>query len=400
MLNKVNNPYEKHLRSPLRSALNITITYMIFGILWILTSDNILAALVPTQSDFYRISLYKGWFYIALTSVLLFALIYSRLQKYYALSDDLFEKVSVLRRTESLLNARILAHQKSENELKISQDRYRLILEGVNDGIFDWQISDNTFYLSPRLYEIIGYSAVISNYYPVNLFENLLHPLEKNIVMKEIDIYLKSGKGSYSREMQLLHRNGYYLWVNMSAKAIWDKENNPIKMVGAISDISDRKTYDHKIEELAFMDAITKLPNKSKLEILIEPLLKHTLLPFAFIYFDIDHFKMINDSIGHELGDQLLFRVGQSLKSNLPDVDIVSRISGDEFTLIVPYDGNLDRITEAIESITFALKEPMHLYDREFSLTASVGVSLFPEHGTTFNALFKKSRYGDVRFKR
>lgn len=391
MLKKVNNPYEKHMGSPLKGALNITITYMVFGVLWILTSDNILAALVPTQSDFYRISLYKGWFYIVLTSALLFALIYSRLLKYYALSDDLFEKVSVLRRTESLLNDRILAHQKSEMDLKVSQDRYRLVLEGVNDGIFDWQISDNTFYLSPRLYEIIGYSAVISNYYPINLFENLLHPLEKNTVLNEIDNYLKSGKGSFNREMQLLHRNGYYLWVKMSAKAIWDEKNNPLKMVGAFSDISERKAYDQRIEELAFMDSITKLPNKAKLETLIDPLLKHTLSPFAFIYFDIDHFKMINDSIGHELGDQLLFRVGQSLKEHLPDVDIVSRISGDEFALVVPYDGNLDAVTQTIENIMLALKEPIHLYDREFNLTASIGVSLFPEHGASFNTLFKKA---------
>lgn len=391
MQKKVLNPYEKHMGSPLKSALNITITYLVFGILWILTSDNILAAVVPTQSDFYKISLYKGWFYILLTSILLFALIYSRLQKYYALSDDLFDKVTVLKRTESLLNDRIIAHQKSERDLQISQDRYRLVLEGVNDGIFDWQINDNTFYLSPRLYEIIGYSAVISNYYPINLFENLLHPLEKNAVLSEIENYLKSGEGSYTREMQLLHRNGYYVWVKMSAKAIWDESKNPIKMVGAFSDISERKLNDQKIEELAFMDAITKLPNKSKLELLIEPLLKHTLSPFAFIYFDIDHFKMINDSIGHALGDQLLFLVGQSLKDRLPDIDILSRISGDEFALILPYDGNIDVLNQSIERIMHVLKEPIFLYDREFNLTASIGASLFPEHGLTFDPLFKKA---------
>lgn len=391
MQKKVQNPYEKHMGSPFKGAMNITITYMIFGVLWILTSDNILAALVPTQSDFYKISLFKGWFYIVLTSVLLFTLIYSRLQKYYALSDDLYDKVSVLRKTETLLNDRISAHQKSEEALKVSQDRYRLVLEGVNDGIFDWQISDNTFYLSPRLYEIIGYSAVISNYYPINLFENLLHPLEKKSVIEEIENYLKSGNGSFDREMQLLHRNGYYFWVKMYAKAIWDSEHKAIKMVGAFSDISERKAYDHKIEELAFMDSITKLPNKSKLEILMEPLLNHTLAPFAFVYFDIDHFKLINDSIGHELGDQLLLSVGQVLRESLPEIDVISRISGDEFALIVPYDGNIDYISQTIDKMMAALKEPIFLYDHEFSLTTSIGVALFPEHGASFNTLFKKA---------
>ncbi|MBF4692948.1 sensor domain-containing protein [Fusibacter ferrireducens] len=384
------NKWMPSASSPLWASLKITITYTIFGVLWILLSDKILLFVSSSADQFYRISLYKGWLYIMVTAFLLFSLIYKRIKTDYDLTRRLDLQFKSLQKAKTTLSDNILELKTREYELKASKERYQLLLEGVNDGIWDWDIKSGIFIVSNKFFEILGYEVLETPHFTMEEFEKILHPNEKNTVLNQIYAYLDQNMTLYDTQFRLKTQSNGYIWVQNTGKAIWDSEGNAIKMVGAIKDITDAKKTQDKIEYLAYYDHITGLPNRARLDEVVNNLIaqKHQV---GLIYLDIDNFKMINDLVGHNQGDLLLKQMASKFHDLKLHYYMLSRISGDEFGFIIIDFDHEDTLIELSEQILKIIRTPWTLIGREFHLSCSIGISYTPDHGDTFETLFRKA---------
>ncbi len=378
------------LKEPLMSSLKICITYVIFGTLWILLSDKLLLFLSTSQEQFFKISVYKGWLYIAVTSSLLFVLIYKRMKEDSELTKELDKQFKTLQETEGKLQQNIVDLRKSEIELKTSQERYKLVLDGVNDGIWDYNCASGEFFVSKRFHNILGFEYVEDEYFTMTDFEKLLHPNEKSVVINQMNTYLDGNLDHYEAQFRIRNSNDEYIWVQNTGQAVWAPDGSPIKMVGALKDITDSKRIQDRIEHLAYYDHITSLPNRARLSEVVNSLIEKNH-QVGLIYLDIDNFKMINDLVGHNEGDNLLKQIANKLQNLKLHYHLLSRISGDEFGFIIVDFKNEATLELLASEILEIIRKPWDLIGREFHLSCSIGIAYSPEHGNTFETLFRKA---------
>jgi len=205
--------------------------------------------------------------------------------------------------------------------------------------------------------------------------------------------------GKYEGEIWNRKKNGEVFpeWITITA--VKDSFGNVTHFVGIFSDISVKKASEEEIRSLAFYDPLTNLPNRRLLldriqqEILEAKRDKHF---GAVIFLDLDRFKILNDSLGHHVGDELLIKVGARLKSVLRDGDTASRLGGDEFVVLLPFQENsaetaADKAINVAEKIRVLLNEPYHLQNNEHTFSSSLGIAIFPEDSDQANDILQKS---------
>jgi diguanylate cyclase (GGDEF)-like protein len=183
---------------------------------------------------------------------------------------------------------------------------------------------------------------------------------------------------------------------------VHDEHGRIANYVGIQNDISERMHYEEQLAHQAKHDALTDLPNRSLLEDRLRQVLNHAhrqKWKMAVVFVDLDHFKFINDSLGHELGDRLLVTVANRLKDCLREVDTVARQGGDEFVLILSDIQDDQAITQTLQRIIAAVAEPVSLGNRNLVVTCSVGVSIYPEDGQDSQTLLKSADIAMYRAK-
>ncbi|MBV8518116.1 MAG: PAS domain S-box protein [Acidobacteria bacterium] len=165
-------------------------------------------------------------------------------------------------------------------------------------------------------------------------------------------------------------------------------------MVCVVRDITERTYAEEQIKHLAYHDALTNLPNRLLFKDRLTVALSHAHrddLRLAVLFLDLDRFKVINDSLGHNIGDSLLQAVAARVQACVRDSDTVARLGGDEFTVLLPRLHRSDDAVPVASKITEAIRHPFHIEGREFFITTSIGISLFPEDGTDAETLIKNA---------
>lgn len=287
----------------------------------------------------------------------------------------------------------ITEHKLSEQNLRLSEERYRLAVEGANDGLWDLNMVTNELYISPRCKAMLGYEDnELEN--STEKWNKLIHPEDFEDSMKAVYDHLLKKTDCYEVEARLKTKEGNYKWILSRGKAVWNESGKPIRLAGSNSDISMRKDAEDVIKKMAYYDALTGLPNR----ILIEDKTCLELLKakennnkLAFIYMDLDNFKTVNDTLGHVAGNELLKIIGDFLKSTAGDLENVARLGGDEFALLLPYAESIEEVREFINRSTILFNKPLIISNKEFHLTASIGIAIYPEDGKDFNALMKSA---------
>jgi diguanylate cyclase (GGDEF)-like protein/PAS domain S-box-containing protein len=208
---------------------------------------------------------------------------------------------------------------------------------------------------------------------------------------------------SWSGELNILRRDGTPFPVQVSISPIHDKTGALIGTIGVSADISERKLYEGRIEYLATHDALTDLPNRNLLNDRLTQASGHAQRSsesVAVIFLDLDHFKFFNDAYGHPLGDALLKAVAVRLKATVRQADTVARLGGDEFVVLATDLADpLLGASEVARSIVAALAQPFAIDGREFTVTASMGISLYPVDGTNLDELLKNADAAMYRAK-
>jgi diguanylate cyclase (GGDEF)-like protein/PAS domain S-box-containing protein len=273
----------------------------------------------------------------------------------------------------SQIEIRESAQKAAEELLRESEERYALAARGANDGLWDWKLATGEIYFSARWNQMLGRSDRDQGSDPREWF-SLIHPADHDRVRAEIASHLAGATSEFASEYRMRHKNGTYVWVLSRGIAVRNGEGNAIRMAGSQTDITEGKVA----------DPLTTLPNRlyfiDRLERSIEAA-RQKESPFAVLFLDLDRFKLINDSLGHAAGDELLMGIAGRLRSSLRGAwetrqSVVARLGGDEFAILLndvrdPADaaGVAQRILDKLES-------PFRLGERQVFATVSIGIAL------------------------
>jgi diguanylate cyclase (GGDEF)-like protein len=188
--------------------------------------------------------------------------------------------------------------------------------------------------------------------------------------------------------------DGSPVWVLQSVNLVAGSPDRPPVLEGTIVDITDRKRVESQIEHLAFHDSLTGLPNRSLFDDRLELALARCRRDggnLAVLFLDLDRFKRINDTLGHEAGDRLLRAVADRLRDCVREEDTIARVGGDEFVLLAAGVGDADARMLAEKVLRSITSEPFSIPGASLHVTASIGVSVFPDHGTDPGRLIRSA---------
>lgn len=274
--------------------------------------------------------------------------------------------------------------KQTERALKHSELRLSLVLRGTNDAAWDWDLATGEIYYSPRWWEMLGLTP---DALPAtrDLWKRYLHPDDALRIGSTLEGLLGSDIESYELEFRLRHRQGHYVPVLSRGFILRDAHGQALRVSGANTDLTERKEAEHQIYRLAYYDILTDLPNRRKM---MQELDEMLALPApvhgwgAILFIDIDNFKLLNDSMGHAVGDLLLKQVALRLQACVRTQDVLARLGGDEFVALLGDLGHdptsaLQTAKDMAHKARSALAQPYALDDISYLCTVSVGIALF-----------------------
>ncbi|OPJ57568.1 ABC transporter substrate binding protein [Clostridium chromiireducens] len=298
-----------------------------------------------------------------------------------ALYEELLASEESLQMNYGELNRR-------QNDLLLSEEKYRLVAESTNDIIWEEDVKDNTRKFSDKLFEILGYTGnELSTYFD---WYNIIHPMDRNIVEKAREQYPNRSVEENNIEYRVRCKNGQYKWITSNSNPQHDENGKIIKIFGAYKDISKLKENQLEINDLAFYDSITKLPNRVSLYDTV-PKIINSAINFTMFFVDLDNFKIINDSFGHSAGDKLLVLVTQRLNSMTKNEFTAFRLGGDEFIIIYKGLNDKKNIEDIADKILYKISQPYKIDDNYFYISASIGITSYPENGNDLSELLKNA---------
>ncbi|MCO7224803.1 EAL domain-containing protein [Pleionea sp. CnH1-48] len=292
--------------------------------------------------------------------------------------------------------------RKSVEAIKLSESRLRDVLWGSGDELWRWDLKSNKVWRTNNVNHgdtanesVISYKQLFSR----------IHPEDQDLVKATVEAYLK-GKEQYCEAQYRILSKEYnaWRWVLSKGRIVErDANNAPQIIAGTTKDISELKQTEDQLRCMANYDQLTRLPNRT---MFLEHL-KHAINlanrydeKVALLFLDLDGFKLINDSMGHGVGDQLLQAVALRLKKCLRGTDNVARLGGDEFTVIIERVSKKDNVVPQVERVIEDLSRPFHLINQTAITSTSIGVAFYPDDGDTPANLLKHADIAMYEAKR
>jgi diguanylate cyclase (GGDEF)-like protein/PAS domain S-box-containing protein len=272
-----------------------------------------------------------------------------------------------------------VARQRTLEALRRSEERYALAVRGANDGLWDWDLTTSRIYYAPRWKSMLGYDEDQIGDSPEEWLGRV-HPLDAERVRAEIATHCDGQTSQLQTEHRMLHDDGTYRWVLSRGLVVRDADGRAVRMAGSQTDITQRKVAEDRLYYDAFHDTLTGLPNRA---LLIDRLgrailrkKRHEEYRFAVLFLDLDGFKVINDSLGHQTGDQLLIAISRRLEACVRGGDTVSRLGGDEFIILMDDIEEPSDVFRMADRVLEELQTPFILNGHEMATSASIGIAL------------------------
>ncbi len=269
--------------------------------------------------------------------------------------------------------------------LKNSEEQFKLFMKNLPAGAFIKDENHNIIFSNQYLNDFFGVDTLVNK----NIKE-LLSPQDYESIIKKSDLVLE--KGIYTTEEKLLDKNNQEKYFQAHRFLIQKDDKNLI--AGIFSDITNQKKTQSKLNILAHYDLLTNLPNRALFQdTLVKKISKsrRNKTKFALMFIDLDNFKMINDTLGHDYGDLLLIEVAKRLNNILREEDLVSRLGGDEFTVILDDIKDTAYPSIVAQKIIDSLSQPVKLDDEIGYIGASVGIAIFPDDAANKEDLIKNA---------
>ncbi|MCZ7645153.1 MAG: EAL domain-containing protein [Planctomycetota bacterium] len=289
------------------------------------------------------------------------------------------ERTQDLAKKNEELRAEIAERKRIEAALRASEERYALAAKGANDGLWDWDLERGTLYFSPRWREMAGAAEAELGDDPEAWFSRV-HAEDRATLRGELERHRKGLTEHFSVEYRFRQADGAYRWMLCRGLAVRDAQGKPTRIAGSQTDIHQEKTANLQLRHNAFHDELTGLPNRflflDRLEQIVQQRLEQPEALYGILYFGLDRFKLINTSLGHEIGDQLLKHVAARLRESVSPQDTAARIGSDEFAVLLAQVPSVAGAMQEADRLRSALLKPCRLQGREVFASASVGISL------------------------
>ncbi|MCB1887470.1 MAG: EAL domain-containing protein [Rhodocyclaceae bacterium] len=290
--------------------------------------------------------------------------------------------------------------RRNRRRIREFQKRWKFALESAGHGVWDWDIQRDEHFFSSGWCDMLGLPASEER----NLArDGLIHPDDLADVHARVAHALASAEGSFQSEHRIRHADGHTLWVLERGRVVErDRDGEARRLVATLEDVTARREAAEQIEYMATHDALTGLPNRTLLADRIERAISRARREHhkvAVIFMDLDHFKQVNDTLGHHVGDMLLIAVAGRMMPHLREADTVSRQGGDEFVILLPELQEPGDAARVCEKLLRELDEPVQFDGHDLRISASMGVAFFPDDGPDRESLLQKADVALYRVK-
>lgn len=267
----------------------------------------------------------------------------------------------------------------SASAFERSERRYEILASVANDGFLDWDLTTNRIEFSDRWKRMLGFDDDEISNNPNEWFVRV-HPLDSEQLQMEIAIHLEGSRPLFESRHRMLHKNGTYRQMHMRGRADRDESGNAIRLVGSLTDTTERHNAEAELTRRAFYDSLTNLPNRARFMDHLWRVLEHSHrrsdYAFAVLFIDLDRFKIINDSLGHLAGDILLKEIAKRLGNCMRENDILARLGGDEFAVLIEQVPNYSDACLVANRILSAFAESFDLDGSTAFSSASIGIAM------------------------
>jgi len=378
------------------------------------TADWVLAASIPADEVYAPVRTARTWFALATllgmaAAVAVVYLTMRLLTRPLALLAQHVEQLShkqgadrmihlgvngEVGRLTNAFNTMVAEVEQRTFELQESEQRYRVVSEFSNDFSY-WRRPDNTFeFVSPSCLEVTGYS-MDEFYSNPQLMEEIIHPADRHL-LEAMESQQDNGACLGGElEYRIVTKDGSTRWIRRNCRPIYDEQNQYLGRRGSLSDITDKKLLADQVSHLVLHDILTGLPNRTlfvdRLAISTpRTITEHGLM--AVLFFGLDRFKLINDTMGHEVGDQLLIMTAERLRALLHADDTLCRFGGDVFAFILQGRESKHEAVTMAYRILASLNDPFAINaSQQVVLTGSIGIALCPNDGKDPETLLKNA---------
>ena len=266
-----------------------------------------------------------------------------------------------------------------EDQLRKSEEIHRLLADNANDVIWIMDLTGKFTYISPSVEKLRGFTVeeVMTQSKEELLCPDSLALMEDGLKRAIFSIENNLPFEVFRGDIEQPCKDGTTIWTDLTVSAIFDKEEQFLGMLGVTRDITERKAMEDEIRRITELDHLTQLYNRLKIDKTIKQEIARSgrsHKPFAIILFDIDNFKRVNDTFGHNVGDEVLQDVGEILRTSIRKIDTAGRWGGEEFMLVLP-ESDANAAVVLAEKIRIKLRE--HTFAEVGQLTASFGIAAF-----------------------
>jgi diguanylate cyclase (GGDEF)-like protein/PAS domain S-box-containing protein len=293
-----------------------------------------------------------------------------------------------------------MALYKSQMEMKLNERERWLstVLKNIDDAVVAADQEGYLTFMNPLAERLTGWNLDLNKKKHLRNVLNLKNEKEDGSPGEEVKIAIKNiaqeGAWDLPRRCILISKEGYPLPIELGSAFLRDEKEEITGIVLVFRDITERKKYEQQLRYNAIHDPLTDLPNRAFFDELLTKTLqqarrkKHNL---AVLMLDLDYFKKVNDTLGHNVGDKLLVAVAEKIKNSVREEDTVARLGGDEYLLLLTDISHLEGAISIAQRILDIFQTPFDLKDAEIQITTSIGIALFPDHGEDAETLIKNA---------
>ena len=284
--------------------------------------------------------------------------------------------------------------QAANAQLHDLEERWRFALESTGAGVWDLNLPADQILLSKHCKEMLGFTEEEIGT-SMTEWGKRIHPDDLPSLMTARQQLFDGAEQYFTHEHRKLCKDGSWKWIQVRGMvASRDADGKPLRVIGTYIDISARKEAEQRIIHLASHDSLTGLPNRDLLQDRVQQAIiqaQRVNNPAALLFIDLDYFKTINDSLGHDAGDLLLKEVAKRLVSSVRSEDTVARQGGDEFIVLLPSMSNAQDAGILAQKLLADLMLPYQIRGKELHISASIGIAVFPDDGVDVDSLLKNS---------
>lgn len=371
-----------------KEALKLALLYLIVGSSWVAFSDEVLFRFNGNIQLYKSFQTYKGWIFVVLTAIAIYIFVYRGVTKVKQMNRIVYKSLTEL----SATTENLLATQEMLFQEKTLTDN---VIKDANLIVYTWSLDGSIMSLNPYGEKVTGYKeeeVIGKSWAELFLYEQDMNLIDEMVKQLKTGQSLKNNVGNMWRTKD--GEGIEFLWTD---SPMYDDNGEVTHVISFGTDITGQKDMLMKLNTLAYFDGLTGLPNRTKLKIestnLIDDAVKNNT-KIAFLYIDLDNFKQVNDTLGHDSGDELLIYLAEVLNEGKKDKDYLAKLSEDEYGIILNDVVEDEDVILIAEKILEKIRKPWRISDNEFLMSASIGISIFPDHATNFTDLMKYANMG------